>query len=321
MRLAICGVGGQVAEGFVEQLDQGALAYDSLLAFTTENDGEEVASMRVGGATVRARPLADADFAECDILLVFDAPEDLSALASAANDLGCHVLDVSLAAESGGRPVVPELMADERVDYPVFWSLPAPAISALAPVLNAMVEANVLTSVSALVCEPASALGNQGTRRLAAETAKLLNGQTLEDDDANERLAFNISPRIYPYEATWGQSLADLLGLTLPEIRLESLQVPLFYGQTIQLNAGLQLPVDVANISAAWAEAGIHVIDNKEQFSPAALAEDDRIHVGRMRVSEAPAPGLSVWIVADNVRKSAVVNTIKLIELLIKSSI
>lgn len=319
MRLAICGVGGQVAEGFIEQLEHSGLEFSTLRAFAVDADGAR--SLRVRGATVAARPIADADFAEFDILLVFEPVAELAALANAANDLGCHVIDVSLNGECQGRPVVPELMADERVDYPVFWSLPAAAISALAPVLNGVLHGNALTSLTALVCEPASALGDHGTRQLAAETARLLNGQALEDDSPTERLAFNISPNVFPYEATGGQNLGDLLGLTLPEIRLESLQVPLFYGQTIQMTVGLQTPADVSKISAAWAAEGIHIVDNKEQFSPIALAEDDRIHVGRLRSSQVAPHSLSVWIIADNVRKSAVVNTMKLIEILIKSSI
>ncbi|HCS26679.1 MAG TPA: hypothetical protein DIW43_04455 [Spongiibacteraceae bacterium] len=319
MRLAICGVGGQIAEGFVDQLEHSGLEFSLLRAFSLKADDER--SIRVRGSTVGVRALADADFAEFDILLVFETLEDLPALAAAANDLGCHVIDASLTGNAGGRPVVPELMAEERVDYPVFWSLPSAAVSALAPVLNGLVEGNVLTSLSALICEPASAQGDKGTGRLAAETARLLNGQALEGESDNERLAFNVSPFAYSDEAIQGQNLADLLGLTLPDMRLDGLQVPLFYGQTVQLSVGLQMPADLSKISAAWIEQDIHVVDNKEQFSPIALAEDDRIHVGRLRVSAAAPHSLCVWIIADNVRKSAVVNTIKLIEILIKSSI
>ncbi|MFT5576482.1 MAG: aspartate-semialdehyde dehydrogenase [Bermanella sp.] len=318
MRLAICGVGGQVAEGFIEQLEQSALEFGSLQAFVVNVD--EAKALRVRGATVVARDISDADFAEYDLLVVFESVPDLAALAAAANELGCHVIDASLNDAGLGRPVVPELMAEERVDYPVFWSLPAPAISALAPVLNGLLEGNDILSVSALVCEPASALGDAGTRQLAAETAKLLNGQAVDSAD-EERLAFNVVPHVFTYEATGGQNLGDLLGLTLPNIHLESLQVPLFYGQTIQLTVVLKMPAELPKISAAWLTESVHVVDNKEQFSPIAFAEDDRIHVGRLRVSAAAPHNLSVWIIADNVRKSAVVNTIKLIEILIKSSI
>ena len=318
MRLAICGVGGQIAEGFIEQLEQGALEFSSLRAFSIEP--EEDQSIRVRGSTVAVRALSDADFAEFDILLLFEQVPELPALALAANDLGCHVIDASLGSRDG-RPVVPELMADERVDYPVFWSLPTAAVSALAPVLNGVLDGNVLTSISALICEPASVLGDEGTRQLAAETARLLNGQALENDADSERLAFNVTPGTCPDEVLQGQNLGDLLGLTLPEIRLDRLQVPLFYGQTIQLTVGLQMPADLSKICAAWGAEGIHLVDNKEQFSAIALAEDDRIHVGRCRSSSSAPHSLSVWIIADNVRKSAVVNTIKLIEILIKSSI
>lgn len=319
MRLAVCGAHGPVAQGFFELLEVAESDLATPAVFAVQDAPDD--ALRLRGVTVPVHPIAEVDFASFDLLVIFDADANAEALAEAANALGCHVIDASLAGACRGRPVVPELMAAERVDSPVFWSLPHPAVSALAPVLDGLVEGNVIQSVAALVCEPASALGEEGTRQLAAETARLLNGQGVKTVAGRGQLAFNLLPSAFPEAEIWGVCLQDLLGITLADLRFQRLQVPLFYGQTVQLTVALERAPERSELLDCWAKNGIHLVENKGKFSPVALAEDDRIHLGQLHIEKAAPHRLSVWVIADNVRKSAVVNTKKLIEILIKSSI
>ncbi|WP_372782386.1 Asd/ArgC dimerization domain-containing protein [Litorivivens sp.] len=317
MRLAICGTEGPIADGFLEQLETAGVSVTALAAFATEP--AEDASFRYDGKTVRVQPLADADYTEFDLLVVFELLEALSDVADAANSAGCHLIDVVGQGASDGRVVVPELMGDERVDYPVFWTLPSPVVSALAPVLGGLLEGNRISSLSALVCESASSLGESGTRQLAAETARLMNGQGIEGDGV--QLAFNLIPGI-PQNADYCvRSLEDLLGTQFERASVESLQVPLFYGQTIQLKVALEADFQLSHALELWRKSGIHLVENNKKFSPVSLAEDDRIHLLPMPAQDAANRTVSLWVLADNVRKGAVVNTIKLMEILIKSSI
>ena len=315
MRLAICGPRGPAAEGFLEQLENAGVSVTALAAFAAEP--EDDASFRFDGKTVRVQPLADAEFSEFDLLLVFEPVASLADVADAANSVGCHLIDVL--GQGEGRVVVPELMHDERVDYPAFWSLPTAVVSALAPVLDGLLDGNRVVSLSALVCESASSLGEAGTQQLAAETARLMNGQGIEGEGV--QLAFNMMPGI-PANADHSiRSLEDLLATQFDRARLESLQVPLFYGQTIQLQVELEADFQLSQTLQNWRELGIHLIENNKNFSPVSLAEDDRIHLLPMPQNTGVNRSLSVWVLADNVRKGAVVNTIKLMEILIKSSI
>ena len=319
VRLAVCGAHGPIAQGFCERLEDADCGLATPAVFAVRDAPAD--ALRVRGSTVPVHPIAEADFAQFDLLLIFDPEAGAETLAEAANARGCHVIDASLAGLCRGRPVVPELMAVERVDSPVFWCLPHPAISALAPVLDGLVEGNVIQSVAALVCEPASALGEEGTRQLAAETARLLNGQGVKAVPGRGQLAFNLLPSAFPEAEMWADCLRDLLGIAVADLRLQRLQVPLFYGQTVQLSVALERAPQLSELRGAWAKNNIHFVDNKGKFSPVALAEDDRIHLGQLQLETAAPHRLSVWVIADNVRKSAVVNTNKLIEILIKSSI
>ena len=185
--------------------------------------------------------------------------------------------------------------------------------------LDGLLDGNRVVSLSALVCESASSLGEAGTQQLAAETARLMNGQGIEGEGV--QLAFNMMPGI-PANADHSiRSLEDLLATQFDRARLESLQVPLFYGQTIQLQVELEADFQLSQTLQNWRELGIHLIENNKNFSPVSLAEDDRIHLLPMPQNTGVNRSLSVWVLADNVRKGAVVNTIKLMEILIKSSI
>ena len=66
---------------------------------------------------------------------------------------------------------------------------------------------------------------------------------------------------------------------------------------------------------------GIRVVDDIEdyQFStPIECAGDDDVYVSRIRQDKTVPHGLSLWIVADNIRKGAALNAVQIAELLIK---
>ncbi len=317
MRLGLCGVDGPIATGLREQLAELELGLSSLSVFSLAPI-EEGASVRFEGRTVPVMALSDLDFSELDLLVMLEPHPEMAELADNANAMGCHVIDASMA-PAGGRWVVPELMLDERVDYPVYWALPYAALSALAPVLEGLLAGNELLTVDALICESASAYGDIGTRQLAAETARLLNGQGIEGD--GPQLAFNLLPDSLENAEVMEQGLQDLLGVRLSACRLDRAQMPLFYGQATHLTATLAQPLMLDSCIAAWRESGIHVFESKEGFSTVALAEDDRIHLGGLQPGRSDDHTLRAWIIADNIRKGAVVNITRLIEILIKSSI
>jgi aspartate-semialdehyde dehydrogenase len=63
---------------------------------------------------------------------------------------------------------------------------------------------------------------------------------------------------------------------------------------------------------------GIEVYPSNEEYPmQLGVAGSDTIHVGRIRKDESVPHGVSLWVVADNVRKGAAVNAVQIAERLL----
>ena len=65
---------------------------------------------------------------------------------------------------------------------------------------------------------------------------------------------------------------------------------------------------------------GVTVIDNPaaSQYPlPASAAGSDDVYVGRIRKDVSHPNGIAMWVVADNVRKGAALNTVQIAEILV----
>ena len=67
---------------------------------------------------------------------------------------------------------------------------------------------------------------------------------------------------------------------------------------------------------------GIEVVDERKPGGyPTAVSEaagKDPVYVGRIREDISHPRGLNLWVVADNVRKGAALNSVQIAELLVK---
>jgi aspartate-semialdehyde dehydrogenase len=64
---------------------------------------------------------------------------------------------------------------------------------------------------------------------------------------------------------------------------------------------------------------GIHVYPSASEFPlQIEVAGEDNIFVGRIRQDSSVPHGLSLWIVADNLRKGAALNAVQIAEHLVK---
>ena len=162
------------------------------------------------------------------------------------------------------------------------------------------------------------------------QTAQRLNFQDPEMNAFAQPIAFNVLPQI--------DSLMDN-GYTREEMKMIWETRKIFANPSIQVNPTcVRIPVffghseavhieTIDKISAAQARAlleiapGIKVIDERADGGyPTAVAEaagHDPVYVGRIREDISHPLGLDLWIVADNVRKGAALNSVQIAESLI----
>jgi len=109
-----------------------------------------------------------------------------------------------------------------------------------------------------------------------------------------------------------------------PKILVEAtcVRVPVFNCHSEAVNVEFENPITPKQAREALDESdGIVVIDNpsKMQFiTPAECSTLDPVYVSRIRADKSIKHGLSMWIVADNLRKGAALNAVQIAEILVK---
>jgi aspartate-semialdehyde dehydrogenase len=101
-------------------------------------------------------------------------------------------------------------------------------------------------------------------------------------------------------------------------------RVPVRVAHSEAITVEFHRPVSVAEAKAALAKApGVVLMDEaKGEFpQPIHAAGTDHTYVGRVRQDPSCANALSLWVVADNLRKGAASNAVQCAEELVKRGI
>jgi aspartate-semialdehyde dehydrogenase len=102
-----------------------------------------------------------------------------------------------------------------------------------------------------------------------------------------------------------------------------TVQAPVFFGHSQTLNIELRAKLGADEARELLRQApGVEVQEGAEMGdSPTAVtpaAGQDAVFVGRIRDDISDPYGLSLWVVADNVRRGAALNSVQILELLVK---
>jgi len=99
-------------------------------------------------------------------------------------------------------------------------------------------------------------------------------------------------------------------------------RVPVFIGHSIAVNVEFSQPMPPDEARRILAQApGVKILDDPTiSLYPQAwsVTGTDEVFVGRIRTDQALPNGLAMWIVADNVRKGAALNTVQIAEEMVK---
>lgn len=109
-----------------------------------------------------------------------------------------------------------------------------------------------------------------------------------------------------------------------PDIKLTAtcVRVPVFIGHAEAVNLQFKRPVTEKSVRAALRAApGVVVVDNRQDegyVTPQESAGEDPVYVSRIRKDPTVENGMNLWVVADNLRKGAALNTVQIAEELVK---
>jgi aspartate-semialdehyde dehydrogenase len=106
-------------------------------------------------------------------------------------------------------------------------------------------------------------------------------------------------------------------------VNATAVRVPVFYGHSEAVHIETHKKISVDEVHALLEKApGVQLMDKREPGGyPTAIdaAGQDATMVGRIREDISHPRGLNMWVVSDNVRKGAALNSIQIAEILIET--
>jgi len=332
--VAVVGATGVVGEAILEILNERDFPVGNIYALASERSvGKQVS---FGNRRLDVEDLAAFDFSKVQIAL-FSAGGSVSAeYAPQAAAAGCVVIDnTSQFRYDDDIPlVVPEVNPDAIADYKSRGIIANPNCSTIQMVvaLKPIYDAVGIERINVCTYQAVSGAGRSAVEELVRQTTALLNGRPLEIKGDAKQIAFNAVPHIDVFmdnrytkeemKMVWEtrKILADDDILVNPT----AVRIPAFYGHSEAIHIETRDKIAAADASELLAKAqGIEVLDGVElgQY-PTAVTESsgqDPVFVGRIREDISHERGLNLWVVADNIRKGAALNSVQIAEILAKN--
>ena len=145
-----------------------------------------------------------------------------------------------------------------------------------------------------------------------------------------KQIAFNVIPHIDAFmedgatKEEW-KMVMETKKILGPDIAIAAtcVRVPTFIGHGEAVNVEFERPISEDAARAALSRApGVVVVDRRADegyVTPIECAGEDAVFVSRIRTDPSVAHGLSLWVVADNLRKGAALNAVQIAEVLVKN--
>ena len=328
-RVAVVGATGVYGETLIRVLEARECAVTEFRAVASERSVGRQVEFRGDEYPVEA--LAGFDFSKVDFALFALPPDVALEYAPLAAEAGAIVVDASLA--YADDPDVPVVAAEFNVealdgfrDRQIVRS-PTPAALSLLVALAPLAREVGLCEVSIAGYHAVVGAGRGAVDELAAQCGLLLNGRPVPVAGPvfQSRIAFNciaLAGALGPdgradVERAAEADLRLLLGTPELELVYTAVWVPAFYGDGAAVQLKTREPIAGAALEALLgAVSGLSMVPGAAVPTPAAQgADQDDVHLGRLRVTGEHDRGHAFWLVADNLRRSAN-NSVKLVEVL-----
>jgi aspartate-semialdehyde dehydrogenase len=332
-RVAVAGATGLVGETMLQVLAERKFPVAELIPLASARSVGKTIHWQ--GQAVPVRDLATFDFAGCDIGL-FSAGGSVSGEhAPRAGAAGCVVIDnTSRFRYDADIPlVVPEVNPEAIARYPARNIIANPNCSTIQMVvaLKPLHDAAGITRINVATYQSVSGAGRRSVETLRAQAAAILAGEQPDTGSAAKPIGFNAVPHIDDFQdngytkeemkMVW--ETRKILGDDSILVNPTAVRVPVFFGHSEAVHIETRCKLTAAEARELLARApGITVMDDRCLGGyPTALTEAahrDPVYVGRIREDISCEQGLSLWVVADNIRKGAALNSVQIAEILVR---
>jgi aspartate-semialdehyde dehydrogenase len=327
-RVAVVGATGAVGPVVLEVLAQRGFPASEVAAFASARSAGTRVSF--AGGQLEVRELTDDSFDGFDLALFSAGGATSKRYAPEAVARGCVVVDKSSAfrMDPGVPLVVPEVNPEAVDAHRGIVSNPNCSTIQLVAALKPLHDAAGLAHVTVATYQAVSGTGANAVRELHDQSRALLAGEPAAPSVYPHQIAFNVLPQCDAFE---GDSTTEetklvhethkILGDSEIAISSTCVRVPVWRGHSEAVWVETHEPLGAERARALLRVApGVRVVDDPAAAAyplPSAAAGTDDVLVGRIRDDASRRNGISLFVVADNLRKGAATNGVQIAELLV----
>jgi aspartate-semialdehyde dehydrogenase len=331
--IAVVGATGVVGETMLSILEQRDFPVGEIHALASSRSVGKTIQFR--GEEIQVQDLETFDFKGVDIGLFSPGASVSDIYAPQAAATGCVVIDNTsrFRYEDNVPLVVPEVNPHAVAEYKNCGIIANPNCSTIQMLvaLKPIQDAVGIERINVCTYQAVSGTGKDAIDELQKQTGDLLNMRAVSTKVYPQQIAFNVLPQIDVFQDNgYTREEMKMVWETRKILEDESImvnptcvRVPVFYGHSEAVHIETREKISALSVRELYAGCpDVVVIDEREDGSyPTAVTEaagEDPVYVGRIREDISHPKGINMWVVSDNLRKGAALNSVQIAEILVK---
>jgi aspartate-semialdehyde dehydrogenase len=331
--VAVVGATGNVGREVLSIMAERNFPADEVIALASARSvGQEVSYGEDDILTIQS--LDGFDFTGVDIVLSSPGASVSAKFAPIATKAGAIVIDNTsqFRMDPDVPLIIPEVNPEAIAGYTKRNIIANPNCSTIQ-MLVALKPLHDLATIKRIVVstyQSVSGGGKAAMDELFNQTKGIYVNQPAQQhqDVFTKQIAFNTIPHIDVFmddgstKEEW-KMVVETKKILDPKIKVSAtcVRVPVFVGHGEAINLEFENEIDESRARAVLEKSpGITVLDHRENggyVTQQECAGEDSVYVSRIRSDPTIDYGLSLWVVADNLRKGAALNTVQIAEELI----
>ena len=337
-RVAVVGATGNVGREMLNILAERKFPVSEVIPLASaRSQGQEIS---FGDKRLKVQNLENFDFAGVDFALMSAGSAVAKEYGEKIGRTGCIVVDnssfwryhadVPLVVPEVNAAVLDAYMA--RNDRKNIIANPNCSTAQMVVALKPLHDFATIKRVVVDTYQSVSGAGKDGMDELWAQTKGIFVNDKPTPRKFSKQIAFNVIPHIDVFmedgstKEEW-KMVAETKKILDPKIKLIAtcVRVPVFVGHSEAINIEFEKPISADEARELLRNApGLAVIDKREAggyATPVEAAGEYDTYVSRIREDVTVENGLSIWVVSDNLRKGAALNTVQILETLLERNL
>ena len=331
INIAIVGATGNVGREMLNILFE--KNYDAKNIFPVASERSAGSKVEYGNSELNVESIEKFDISKVQIALFSAGSEVSKEWASKFGEKNCVVIDNSsqFRMDDDIPLIVPEVNPDAIKDFKNRNIIANPNCSTIQLVvaLKPLHEISKIKKVIVSTYQSVSGAGKAAMDELFDQTKNVFSDQIKDNINFTKPIAFNVIPHIGDFvdggytkeEIKMREETNKILDKDI-QFSATCVRVPVFIGHAEAVNVEFENKVSVDEARNAIKNApGCSLLDERKDggyVTPKECAGNDDTYVSRIREDSAISNALSLWVVSDNLRKGAALNTIQIAEILME---